>query len=120
MPGLVSNAKVSSPFKAAFHASGLNVAHLGQAEKDTGHFRLTVMPQADGKPAEVDFVNGQTEVLLSPPSGSYALKLDFVDNANPGKTMAEYITLPVCVQYEVPIWIFVQSCPAAHAPLSGV
>ena len=96
------------------------MAHLSQAEKDRGYFRLTVMPQAGGKPAEMDFVNGQTEVLLSPPSGSYALKLDFVDNANPGKTMAESITLPVRVQYEVPIWIFVQSCPAAHAPLSRV
>ena len=98
MPGLFANAKVSTPFKAAFHASGLNVAHLSQAEKDTGHFRLTVTPQAGGKPAEMDFVNGQTEVWLSPPPGSYSLKLDFVDNANPGKTLAESITLPVRVQ----------------------
>ncbi len=98
MPGLVANAKVSSPFKAAFHASGLNVAHLSQAEKDTGHFRLTVTPQMGGKPVEMDFVNGQTEVWLSPPSGSYALKLDFVDNANPGKTLADSINLPVRVQ----------------------
>ena len=56
------------------------------------------LPQAGGKPAEMDFVNGQTEVWLSPPPGSYALKLDFADNANPGKTMAESITLPVSVQ----------------------
>ena len=98
LPGLVADAKLSSPFKVAFHASGLNVAHLSQAEKDTGHFRLTVIPQAGGKPAEMDFVNGQTEVWLSPPPGGYALKLDFMDNANPGKKLVESISLPVRVQ----------------------
>lgn len=98
LPGLVADAKVTSPFKVAFHASGLNVAHLSQAEKDTGHFRLTVMPQAGGKPAVINFVNGQTEVWLSPPPGGYALKLDFMDNANPVKTLVEPITLPVRVQ----------------------
>jgi len=98
LPGLVADVKVSSPFKAVFHASGLNVAHLSQAEKDTGHFRLTMLPQAGGKPAEMDFVNGQTEVWLSPPPGGYSLKLDFVDNANPGKTLVDPITVPVRVQ----------------------
>lgn len=98
LPGLVADAKLSSPFKAVFHASGLNVGHLSQAEKDTGHFRLTMMPQGGGKPAEMDFVNGQTEVWLSPPAGAYVVKLDFMDNANPGKTLVESITLPVRVQ----------------------
>ena len=98
LPGLVADAKVNSPFKVVFHASGLNVAHLSQAEKDTGHFRLTMMPQAGGKPAEMDFVNGQTEVWLSPPAGAYTVKLDFLDNANAGKTLVESITLPVRVQ----------------------
>ena len=98
MPNLVADAKLNSPFKVGFHASGLNVAHLSQAEKDTGHFRLTVTPQAGGKPAELDFVNGQTEVWLSPPPGAYALKLDFLDNANPGKTLTDSISLPVRVQ----------------------
>ncbi len=98
MPGLVADAKLSSPFKVAFHASGLNVAHLSQAEKDTGHFRLTLSPQTGGKPAEMDFVNGQTEVWLSPPAGAYTVKLDFLDNANAGKTLVESIALPVRVQ----------------------
>ena len=97
LPGLVADSKLSSPFKVAFHASGLNVAHLSQAEKDTGHFRLTVIPQAGGKPAEMDFVNGPTEVWLSPPPGGYALQLDFMDNANPGKRLVEPIRLPVRV-----------------------
>ena len=98
LPGLVADAKLTTPFKVAFHASGLNVANLSQAEKDTGHFRLTVMPQAGGKPAEMNFVHGQTEVWLSPPPGGYSLKLDFLDNTNPAKTLAESITLPVRVQ----------------------
>lgn len=98
MPNLVADAKLTAPFKVGFHASGLNVAHLSQAEKDTGHFRLTVTPQAGGKPAELDFVNGQTEVWLSPPPGAYALKLDFLDNVNSGKTLTESATLPVRVQ----------------------
>ena len=93
-----ADAKLTSPFKLGFHASGLSVAHLSQAEKDTGHFRLTLTPQGGGKPAELDFINGQTEVWLTPPPGAYALKLDFLDNANPGKTLADSVTLPVRVQ----------------------
>jgi hypothetical protein len=73
------------PFRVQMHASGLNVGHLAQKQKDTGHFRLTVTP-AKGQEAVMDFVNGQTEVWLSPPAGDYAVKLEFVDNANPGKS----------------------------------
>lgn len=98
LSGLVADAKLSSPFRAAFHASGMNVAHFSQAEKDTGHFRLTVTPQTGGKPAEMDFVNGQTEVWLSPPPGSYTMKLDFMDNMNPGQTLVKSVTVPVRVQ----------------------
>ena len=95
---LEADAKLVAPFKVAFHASGLNVAHLGQTEKDSGHFRLTVTPQAGGKPAAMDFINGQTEVWLSPPPGAYAFKLDFVDNSNAEKLLTDAITLPVRVQ----------------------
>ena len=86
------------PFRVQFQASGFNVAHLSQKEKDTGHFRLTLTPANGGKPAAMDLVNGQTEVWLSPPSGEYAMKLDLVDNLNPGKTLAE--TLAVSVRVE--------------------
>lgn len=86
------------PFRMQFQASGFNVAHLSQKEKDTGHFRLTLTPANGGKPAAMDLVNGQTEVWLSPPSGNYAMKLDLVDNLNPGKTLAE--TLAVSVRVE--------------------
>ena len=93
-----ADAKLSAPFKVGFHASGLNIAHLSQAETDTGHFRLTVSPQGGGKPAVMDFVNGQTETWLAPPPGAYVLRLDFLDNASVGTTLAEPITMPVRVQ----------------------
>jgi hypothetical protein len=81
-----------------FQASGFNVAHLGQKEKDTGHFRLTLVPDKGGKPAVMDLVNGQTEVWLSPPTGAYAMKLNLVDNINPGKTLAESVAVSVRVE----------------------
>ena len=89
-PGISMNLaaeEVTAPFRVQFHASGLNVAHLSQQEKDTGHFHLTVLPKNGGKPAEIDFVNGQTETWLSPPSGEYRLKLMFLDNLNPARAL---------------------------------
>lgn len=84
----VAETGLSRPFRVQFHASGLNVAHQVQREKDTGYFRLMVLPSAGGKSAELDFVNGQTEVWLEPPAGEYTLKLDLIDSANPGKVLA--------------------------------
>lgn len=95
---LVPDARLKSPFRVQFQASGLNVAHLSQKEKDTGHFRLTLTPQGGLKPAEMDFANGQSEVWLAPPSGAYTLKLDFMDNVNPGKTLTEPVSVPVRVE----------------------
>lgn len=86
------------PFRAQFHASGLNVAHLAQQEKDTGHFRLSIVPKAAAKPVEIDFVNGQTEVWLEPPAGDYTLKLDFIDNVNPDKVLASALSKTFKVQ----------------------
>ena len=70
---------------------------LSQAEKDTGHFRLTATPPGGAKPAEIVFVNGQTEVWLSPPPGPYTLKLEFVDNADPSKLLTAAVSTPVRV-----------------------
>jgi hypothetical protein len=98
LENLPAGAKLSGLFKVGFHASGLNVAHLSQAEKDTGHFRLTIIPKGGGKPSVMDFVNGETEVWLAPPPGGYTLKLDFVDNAAPDKMLVDSITVPVQVQ----------------------
>lgn len=95
---LPPDAKLTAPFRLQFHASGLNVAHLSQQEKDTGHFRLTMTPKSGEKPAEIDFVNGQTEAWLSPPPGPYTLKLDFMDNVNAGKALADSVSSPVRVE----------------------
>lgn len=92
----VDNQQVRPPFRVRFHASGLNVGYLNQKATDTGHFKLTVVPKS-GKPAVMNFPNGQTEVWLSPPAGEYALKLDLMDNTNPAKTMAETATTSVKV-----------------------
>lgn len=89
---------VRAPMRVRFHASGLSVGHLAQKQKDTGHFRLTAVPLAKGPEAVMDFVNGQTEVWLSPPAGDYLLKLDLVDNTNPARTLAETATATVKVQ----------------------
>ena len=98
MPNIEANAPLKSAFRVQFQASGFNVAHLNQKEKDTGHFRLTLTPEKGGKPAEMNLVNGQTEVWLSPPSGSYAMKLDLVDNADPGKTLSQTVAVSVRVE----------------------
>jgi hypothetical protein len=94
----VASPVVSSPFRVQFHASALNVAHVSQKEKDTGHFRLTVSSRDVSKAAVLDFVEGQTEVWLSPPAGSYAMQLEFVDNLNAGKLLADPVATTVKVQ----------------------
>lgn len=78
----------NAPFRVQFHASGYNVAHMQQKEKDTGHFRLIVLPLKGGKAAEIALSNGQTEVWLSPPAGSYKLKLELVSNESSDKILA--------------------------------
>ncbi len=88
----VPSAPPKGPVRIQFHASGISVGHLAQKQKDTGHFRLTAVPLAKGAEAVMDFVNGQTEVWLSPPPGEYLLKLDMVDNTNPSRTLAETAT----------------------------
>ena len=95
---LADGASLKPPFRVQFHASGLNVAHLGQKEKDTGHFRLTVTPHGGGKPAEMIFANGQTEAWLAPPAGAYTLRLDLLDNVNAGRVLAEPVSARVQVQ----------------------
>lgn len=86
-----------APFRVRFHASGFNVAHLSQQEKDTGHFILTATPKDASKAVPFDFVEGQTEVWLAPPAGSYTLKLELVDNLVPGNVLAGPVTTTVKV-----------------------
>lgn len=91
-------AQLEVPFRVQFQASGYNIAHVAQKEKDTGHFRLTVSPQSGGKPAVLNFPDGQTEVWLAPPPGAYSLKLDLVDNLDPAKPMATSAALALRVE----------------------
>jgi hypothetical protein len=95
---LKSGASLTPPFRLQFHASGLNVAHLQQKEKDTGHFRLEITPNKGGKPVELNFSNGQTEAWLAPPIGDYSLKLYLVDNTQPDKMLAESGSVAVLVR----------------------
>ena len=94
---LVAGESVKAPFRVQFHASGLSVGHLAQKQKETGHFRLTMVPLAKGPDAVMEFVNGQTEVWLSPPAGEYLLKLDLLDNTNPAKSLAATATASIRV-----------------------
>lgn len=91
--------EVKVPFRIQFHASALNVAHQAQKIPDTGHFRLTVTPTTgNATPVVMDFAEGQTEVWLSPPTGSYALRLEMVDNMDPSKRMADPVNASVRVE----------------------
>jgi hypothetical protein len=92
-----ANNSPRTPFRVQFHASGLSVGHLVQKQKDTGHFRLTVVPVAKGQEAVMEFVNGQTEVWLAPPAGEYQLKLDFLDNTDPSRSLAPTATANIRV-----------------------
>lgn len=80
---------VATPFRLRFHASGFGVGHLQQKEPESGHFRLTMVPINGGRPADMNFANGQTEVLLSPPPGSYSVKLSLMDNVTVGTVLAQ-------------------------------
>ena len=90
--------ELKPPFRVQMHASGLNVAHLSQHEKDTGHFRLAVVPKAAVKAAVIDLVDGQTEVWLAPPAGDYTLKLEFIENVNPANVLVVGVSKAVKVR----------------------
>jgi hypothetical protein len=93
---ITEGAEVRPPFRIQFHASSLNVAHLSQKEKDTGHFRLTMTPKT-GAPAVMNFVNGQTETWLAPPPGSYRVQLELLDNVQPDRLLTAPATTDVKV-----------------------
>jgi hypothetical protein len=88
-------------FRVLFHASGFNVAHAAARAADTGHFRLTVLPEK-GRAEVLSFTGGQTETWMDPPAGDYQLKLELVDNvdgrvlaaAKPVRVRAEHLRQP--------------------------
>ena len=93
---VVDSQPPKAPFLVRFHASGLNVGHGVQKDKDTGHFRLTMTP-TKGAAATLDFVNGQTEVWLAPPAGEYRLALDLVDNQRSSSTLGTTASASIAV-----------------------
>ena len=94
----VGKGELKRPFRVQFHASGFNVAHQAQAEKDTGHFRLSILNAKGVKAAEMNFVNGQTEVWLEPPAGEYTLQLNLLDNLKAGNVLASAAAAPIKVR----------------------
>lgn len=93
----LKDGSVRGPFRVQFHASGMNVGHLSQHQKDTGHFKLTVASKR-GPTAEMNFVDGETETWLAPPAGDYEMTLDFVDNVDSGKMLSNAVSTSVRVQ----------------------
>jgi hypothetical protein len=95
---ILNEGPLASPFRVLFHASNLNVGHVAQKIADSGHFRLSLVPLAGGKPVDFDFVNGETEVWLQLPSGDYKLSLSFADNVEPRKYLAEAVGTTISVK----------------------
>lgn len=82
-----SGDKLSTPFRVAMHASGMNVSNTTLREAGSGHFRLRV--KADGGREEVIALeNGFTEVWLKPPPGAYSARVEFIDNVSAGQVLA--------------------------------
>lgn len=97
-PNLAGDARGKRPFGVQFHASGLNVVYLSQKQKEAGHFRLTVSPQGRSKPVELKSIQGQAEVWPAPPAGACLFKLDFMNNASTGNTLASTVSAAVSVE----------------------
>lgn len=81
--GLADGATVRSPFRAQFHASGYNVSATATKASGTGHFRLTL--KRGSQQEAIDFASGQTETWLSPPTGNYSARVEFMSNNAPGQ-----------------------------------
>ncbi len=77
---------VASPFKVKFAVTGMTVAPAGDASINTGHHHLLINAEgiAAGQvvPADerhIHFGKGQTETLVTLPSGQYTLTLQFAN-----------------------------------------
>jgi len=84
------------PLQVLFHASRQNISHQALKEPGTGHFRLTVTGDG-GRTELMSFPGGETETWLAPPRGRYTLKLDLVDNLDPGKVLHSSVPMRVAV-----------------------
>jgi hypothetical protein len=97
-------ATVSSPFTMRFVVQGMSVAPAGDGAANSGHHHLLVGtgPISAGQIVPSDathlhFVDGQSEVQISLPPGSYKLTAQFADGAHRsyGPSMSHTITVTV-------------------------
>jgi len=72
---------VSNPMLIRLHGSGLNISHEKIKANDAGHFRLLFRSER-GATETIELKRGQTEAWLRPPSGSYDVQAQFVQNAS--------------------------------------
>ena len=72
---------VSNLMLIRMHASGLNIGHEKIKANDAGHFRLLFRSDR-GATETIELRRGQTESWLRPPSGSYKVQAQFVQNAS--------------------------------------
>ena len=95
---------VASPFRVKFAVSGMVVAPAGEATSNHGHHHLLI--NADGVPAgqivpadekHIHFGKGQTETLVTLPSGKYTLTLQFANGLHQsyGEVMRKSIQVTV-------------------------
>jgi hypothetical protein len=78
---------VQLPLRVQFHASGLNVSNAAPKVPETGHFRL-VLERAAQKAETIELEDGQTELWLNPPKGSYSARLEMISNTAAGNVVA--------------------------------
>ena len=72
---------VVSPVNLRFAVDGFGVAPKGQGGPGLGHFMLEAVRSSDGgAPQQVDLSHGATQTTLALPSGTYTLRLRFVDD----------------------------------------
>jgi hypothetical protein len=79
--------KLSTPFRVAMHASGMNISNIALREAGSGHFRLRVKPEG-GREEVIALDNGFTEVWLKPPPGAYSARVEFIDNVSASQVLA--------------------------------
>ena len=82
-----SGDKLTTPFRVAMHASGMNVSNTALREAGSGHFRLRVKPD-NGREELIALENGFTEVWLKPPMGAYSARVEFIDNVSGTQVLA--------------------------------
>lgn len=95
---------VVSPFKVRFSVTGMKVSPAGDLTVNTGHHHLLINSQAieSGKVVPVDerhihFGKGQTETVVTLPSGNYKLTLQFANGVHEsyGEQMSRTIEVTV-------------------------